>query len=102
MRNKKLGTWIWVGFLCFMLIVEGVIAGIPHVEGINVQSQALMGTPATSPTDLSGVLSPTTPTAAPDVQYPQGVKAMLDIMPLLMGVLVLWKVIQSVGGGEKK
>jgi len=41
--EEKIGTWVWVGLLALLMIVEVVIVKLPRVNGINVASQQLTG-----------------------------------------------------------
>ena len=98
-RSKKVVTIVWIAILLSLLAVEWIVVTIPHVESINLQSPEIAGTEITVPTDINGVLNPTTTSAEP---LSGGETTILQIMPILFGVAVVWKVVQSLAINEKE
>ena len=97
MRNNKVVTYVWIGFLALMLITEAVVAFIPKSPGINVASSQIAGTPAPISTDISSLTGTTTTPLTPAENVV--IQGMIPIVGVFMvvGILVMTR---NLGGGD--
>lgn len=98
MWKNKIGTWVWVGLLALLMIVEVVIVKLPRVNGINVASQQLTGQTASSPTDLSQLTGTTT--VATTTPASGAVGSLMGVIVIIFVAVIILGAIMGMTGSD--